>query len=176
MQLRRSAAIVGGVALVGAWIASAAGLIYSEPEPLSVQPHASATSGAASLEEDVRAQAARLRDRLGRAPNPQPGGRNPFRFEARRPVPERVVRPRAAVAEAPPAAVVTPLPIKLEGLAERDVDGTKKRIAILSIYTEIFLAAEGEIFNSRYRVKTVGTDVVEIEETVTGTLTRLAIR
>jgi hypothetical protein len=176
MQVRRSAAIVGGVALVGAWIASAAGLIYDAPEPLSIQPRASATSGAASLEEDVRAQAARLRDRLSRAPNPQPSGRNPFRFEARRPVAERSVRPKSAVVETPPAAVVAPLPMRLEGLAERDVDGTKKRIAILSIYTQVFLVGEGEIFNDRYRVTAIGTDVVEIEETVTGTLTKLAIR
>ena len=78
--------------------------------------------------------------------------------------------------EAPPAPVVTALPIKLEGLAERDVDGAKKRIAILSIFTEVFLVGEGETFNSRHRVKTIGTDVVEVEEIATGMITRLAIR
>jgi hypothetical protein len=35
---------------------------------------------------------------------------------------------------------------------------------------------EGEIFNDRYRIKAIGTDVVEIEEAATGTLTKLAIR
>ncbi|MGH9312881.1 MAG: hypothetical protein ACRD1S_06745 [Vicinamibacterales bacterium] len=176
MQVRRSAAIVGGVALVGAWLASAAGLIYSEPEPAPAQARASATSGAASLDEDVRAQAARLRDRLNRAPNPQPAGRNPFRFESRRPIVDRDARPRPAIVDVPPAPLATPLPIKLEGLAERGGDGAKKRIAILSIYTEIFLVAEGELLNGRFRVKSIGTDVVELEEVATGTLTRLAIR
>jgi hypothetical protein len=176
MQVRRSAAIVGGVALLGAWLASATGLIPGDPEPAPPQPRASATSGGASLDQEVRAQAARLRDRLHRAPNPQPAGRNPFRFESRRPSVDRAVPSRPAVVEAPSAPVVMPLPVKLEGLAEREVDGTKKRFAILSIYTEIFLVAEGETFNGRHRVKAIGADVVELEEIATGAISRLTIR
>jgi hypothetical protein len=177
MQVRRSAAIVGGVAVLGAWFASATGLIPVDSDPAPLQPRPSATSGGATLDEEVRAQAARLTDRLRRAPSPQPTSRNPFRFESRRPAPvERGVRTRPAAVEAPPAPVVTPLPIKLEGLAEREVDGVKKRIAILSIFTDVFLVAEGETFNTRHRVKTIGTDVVELEEIATGIITRLAIR
>jgi hypothetical protein len=176
MQIRRSAAIVGGVALLGAWFASATGLIPGEPAPAPIQPRASATSGGATLDEEVRAQAARLKDRLRRAPTPQPASRNPFRFESRRPALSRVTTPRPAAVETPPPPVVTALPVKLEGLAERDVDGVKKRIAILSIFSEVFLVAEGETFNTRHRVKTIGTDVVELEEIATGAITRLAIR
>jgi hypothetical protein len=176
MQVRRSAAIVGGVALLGAWFASATGLIPGEPDPAPLQMHPSATSGGATLDQEVRAQAARLKDRLQRAPTPQPAGRNPFRFEVRRPPIDRVSPPRPAVVEAPPPPVVTALPIKLEGLAEREIGGARKRIAILSIFTEVFLVAEGETLNGRHRVKAIGTDVVELEEIATGAITRLAIR
>jgi hypothetical protein len=176
MQFRRAAAIVGGVGLLGAWFASATGLIPVEPEPAPIQTRPAATSGGATLDEEVRAQAARLKDRLRRAPTPQPASRNPFRFETRRTSVDRVMSPRPAVVEAPPAPVVTALPIKLEGVAEREVDGAKKRIAILSILTEVFLVAEGETFNGRHRVRTIGPDVVELEEIATGAITRLAIR
>jgi hypothetical protein len=176
MQVRRSAAIVGGVALLGAWFASATGLIPGETDPAPLQVRPSATSGGATLDQEVRAQAARLSERLRRAPSPQPASRNPFRFEARRPVLDRVSPPRPAAVETPPPPVVTALPIKLEGLAERDVDGVKKRIAILSIFTEVFLVPEGETFNGRHRVKAITTDVVELEEIATGVVTRLAIR
>jgi hypothetical protein len=176
MQVRRSAAIVGGVAVLGAWFASATGLIPVDSDPAPVQARPAATSGGATLDQEVRAQAARLTDRLRRAPSPQPTSRNPFRFESRRPAVERSLSSRPAAIETPAAPVVTQLPIRLEGLAEREIDGVKKRIAILSIFTEVFLVPEGETFNSRHRVKTIGTDVVELEEIATGTITRLAIR
>lgn len=174
MQLRRSAAIVGGVALIGAWLASAAGLIrgvQDPPRPVVVVP----TSGAESLAEDVQAQSARLRERLNRAPSPQPDGRNPFRFEPR-PVVERRVAPAPPVPSVPPVTISTPPPLKLEGLAERDLGGRKTRIAIVSHLNEIFFAAEGETVAGGYRLKAIGADAVELEEIATGTLVRLAIR
>lgn len=177
MRIRRSAAIVGALALVGAWFASAAGLIDGDDPPVQVRPRAAATSGGATLLDDVKAQSARLRSRLSRAPSPQPSGRNPFRFQPRRATVERSAAPRPRVAETPPpAAVPAPLPLKLEGLAERETNGAVTRIAILSIYTTVFFAAEGETVQGMFRVKAIGEDVVEVEELATGRLTQLAIR
>jgi hypothetical protein len=174
MQVRRSAAIVGGVGLLGAWLASAAGLILSQPvpeQPIVAVP----TSGAESLAEEVQAQSVRLRERLTHAPSPQPGGRNPFRFAPPRPVAvERRVAPVKVVET--PAPVAAPPLLKLEGLAERDKNGVRTRIAVLSNLSEIVFAVEGDTIAGRYLVKMISADVVEIEEIGTGTITRLVVR
>lgn len=180
MRARRAAAIVGGAALIGAWLSSAAGILLDgRREPAQTATGPAATSGAETLAADVQAQAARLRDRLSHAPMPQPAGRNPFRFGARR----IAVRPavRAAVVDVPSAplaatAIPLPPPLKLEGLAEREIGGVKTRTAVLSRLGEIFFAAEGETVASRYRILAIGTDVVELQDVATGAVTRLAIR
>jgi hypothetical protein len=180
MRARRAAAIVGGVALVGAWLSSAAGILLDggrEPSQPAVGP--AATSGAETLAADVQAQAARLRDRLSRAPVPQPAGRNPFRFGARRGVERPLVRAVAidhAPAAAAPPVVAAPPPLKLEGLAEREIAGAKKRTAVLSSLGGIVFALEGDIVEGRYRVVAIGTDVVELEDLSTGGVTRLTLR
>jgi hypothetical protein len=174
MQLRRSAAIVVGGGLTGAWLASAAGLISVDTTP---QPRVVAvpTSGAETLADDVEAQSARLKERLSRAPSPKPTGRNPFRFESVRPEARRTA-PALRVAELPPPALPAPPPFRLEGIAERDVDGVRTRVAVLSSFGELFFVTEGGAVAGNYRAKSVGVDTVELEELATGTVIRLAIR
>jgi hypothetical protein len=178
MRARRAAAIVGGVALIAAWLSSAAGILLDggrEPSQPPARP--AATSGAETLAADVQAQAARLRDRLSHAPVPQPAGRNPFRFGMRRVVERRVARAAVVESEPLPApAVAAPPPLKLEGLAEREIGGAKMRTAVLSGLGEIFFVVEGDTVASRYRVLAIGIDVVELQDVASGVVTRLAIR
>jgi hypothetical protein len=175
MQLRRSAAIVVGGGLTGAWLASAAGLISVDTTP---QPRVVAvpTSGAETLADEVEAQSVRLKERLSRAPSPKPTGRNPFRFESVRPETARRTTPAIRLTELPPPALPAPPPFRLEGIAERDVDGVKTRVAVLSSFGELFFVTEGGAVAGNYRATSVGVDAVELEELATGTVIRLAIR
>jgi hypothetical protein len=177
MTPARAAAVVGGVTFVAAWLASATGLlgVRESPPPTA---RVSATSGAGTLAADVQAQAARLRERLSRAPVPQPRGRNPFRFESRRPIFNERPIVAAVVAEpAPPGPVVTTPPaLRLEGLAERDSAGGRKRIAILSGFGQVFFVAPGDTVLERYRVVAIGADAIELQDLSGGTPVRLALR
>lgn len=182
MRARRAAAIVGGAALIGAWLSSAAGILLDggreSSQPAGRHPSVAATSGAETLAADVQAQASRLRDRLSRAPVPQPAGRNPFRFGARRIADRRLVRAASfdRVPTLPPPVAAAPPPLTLEGLAEREVGGAKKRTAVLSGLGEIFFAVEGDTIATRYRVLGIGADVVELQDISTGLVTRLPLR
>jgi hypothetical protein len=175
MQLRRSAAIVVSGGLAGAWLASAAGLISVDTTP---QPRVIAvpTSGAETLADEVEAQSARLKERLSRAPSPKPTGRNPFRFESVRPETARRAAPAMSLTELPPPALPAPPPFKLEGIAERDVDGVKTRVAVLSSFGELFFVSAGADVAGNSRAKSVGVDAMALEEHATGTVIRLAIQ
>jgi hypothetical protein len=177
MSAGRAAATVGGMALMAAWLASAAGVIRGPRESVTSWADTTATTGAETLAADVQAQAARLRERLSHAPVPHPAARNPFRFQPRA-VSQRPVARAAAIIEPPPSPVAPPPPppLKLEGLAEREISGARKRIAILSRFGEIYLVPEGDTVEGRYRVVAIGADAVELEDVSTGATTRLAIR
>jgi hypothetical protein len=116
-----------------------------------------------------------LKERLSRAPSPKPAGRNPFRFESVRPETGRRAAPAIRLTELPPPALPAP-PFRLEGIAERDVDGVKTRVAVLSSLGELFFVSEGGAVAGNYRAKSVGVDAIELEELSTGTVIRLAIR
>ena len=143
----------GGGGILATWIAVS-------PQHSSV-PAASPATGlhrqvAASVPEELNAQAARLRERRGSAPL-RPSTRNPFRFSSPKPVPqpppERVVAvaTESAVAPAPAAPLLT-----LSGIATK----AGKRTAIITGAGQIYLAGEGDSVAGLYTVEKVDAEAV----------------
>jgi hypothetical protein len=176
MTAKRAAAYSGGVLLLLAWLASAAGLGRQRVTPEQV-PEPVETSGTTMLAADVQAQTARLKSRLASAPVPQNPVRNPFTFASKEAATKRVKTP--AVERDPLPVVLEPTEpaIDLVGIAEDRTPKGPIRTAIISALSgELFLVKEGESIAGRYRVKTVGVDSVELSDQVTGSVRRLALR
>lgn len=173
----RAAAYIGGALLLAAWLSSAATSLQ-EPEARP-DPRPEPTSGTDTLGADVQAQAARLRSRLAAAPVPQEPGRNPFTFAAR-PAPR--VRHAPAV-PAPPDPVATAAPVDPEpalsfvGVAEQQTaKGLVRTAMIVDATEELLMVTEGQEVAGRYLVTAITPDVVELKDTSTGAVRRLALR
>lgn len=196
MTFTRAAAIVSGGALLVAWFAVAGSTPEQELAPARDRAQSTATSGPGSLAAEVEQQAVRLRERLAQAPIPDVQPRNPFSF-----APARAVRrPASAPGGAMHAATVTPdvpavappPPLVLMGIAEEpSFEGTHRSAVIALRQAQgdsepsrgvggpgdtIYIVMEGQAFADRYKVKTIGVDAIELEDTVTGGLRRLALR
>jgi hypothetical protein len=93
-------------------------------------------------------------------------GRNIFAAEAE-PIPKPVQQvmkqpePPKMVCPGDPACPKPPIPLKFYGFASKP--GEPKKI-FLSSGDDVFVAAEGEIVNRRYRVLHIGVNSVEIED------------
>ena len=176
MTLRRAVTYVGGVSLLAAWLASAAS--YSRQADAPPPQPAPPESPTDRLVADVQAQAARLRERLASAPAPQQPIRNPFAFQQRE---VRVARRMPAAPQPLFAPMLPPPPpepaLFLAGVAEDQTPAGPVRIAMLTTRgDDVLLAKVGEMVLDRYRVTAIGADVVELHDTTTGTIRRLALR
>jgi len=106
--------------------------------------------------------------------------RNPFSFSG----PERgeadpSIRPGRGAAPdvaTPPPLDLEPIPYALVGIVTRRGDDAASRVAVLSGRGQLILVARGETVASRYLVDTVSADVVELRDTATGRVVRLALR
>lgn len=177
MSAKRAAGYLGGALLLLAWLSSAGGLMRQTPDPPAT-PRPIETSGTTTLAADVQAQTLRLKSRLAAAPAPQEPFRNPFTF-ASRALPDRRATPPRVEADAPPPTVGQPLEpaIELIGVAESESPKGVVRTAIISALSgELFLVKEGESLAGRYRVGTVLADAVELNDLLSGTVRRLALR
>jgi hypothetical protein len=176
MTPTRATAYVGLASVLVAWLAGAAVLSVttSWPEPQAPRVETSPTQ---AIADEVQAQASRLRGRLAVAPVPREPLRNPFAF-----APRTVRAEHASAAAAPkPLKPVSELPaeppLQLVGVAERETPTGVVRTAMITADSdELFMLVEGDTLGARYRVKTVGADVVELADLVTGTTRRLALR
>jgi hypothetical protein len=176
MTAKRAAAYSGGVLLLLAWLASAAGLVRQRPTA-EQSPEPVETSGTTLLAADVQAQTARLKSRLASAPSPQKPVRNPFSFVPKEAAPRRVTT--APVEPEPLPAVLEPVEpaIDLVGIAEDQTPKGLVRTAIISALSgDLFLVKEGELIAGRYRVRTVGADSAELSDQLTGAVRRLTLR
>ncbi len=180
MTFTRAAAIVSGGALLIAWLAVAGSTPEQDALPVGDRPHSAPTSGPGSLAAEVEQQAVRLRERLAQAPTPDAQPRNPFAFGQ-----PRAARPRAVTAAVADPAVVTsetpavvPVPpLVLMGIAEEpSFEGIHRTAVIGGAGDELYIVMEGQSFADRYKVKTIGLDAIELEDTLTGGLRRLALR
>jgi len=176
MSSRRAIAYIGGASLLLAWLAAASGDVR-RPRPVRVPSQPGDAAVLESIASDVQAQADRLRHRLALAPAPTPV-RNPFAFEMRD---ARAARrasapmPAAAFDEAPPVPR-EPL-LALIGIAEQNTEKGLVRTAMISATgDDLLMVTEGQTVAVRYRVTTIGTDVVELKDLMTGATRRLALQ
>jgi hypothetical protein len=181
MTITRAAAIVTGGALLVAWFAVAGSAPEQDAAPVRDRAQSTATSGPGSLAAEVEQQAVRLRERLAQAPLPDVQPRNPFSFApARAPrrlasAPSGTVQAATVTSEAPPVA--PPPPLALMGIAEEpSFEGTHRTAVIGGANDAVYIVMEGQTFAERYKVTAIGADAVELQDTVTGGLRRLALR
>lgn len=175
MTSRRAIAYFGGASLMLAWLAVASG-DARRPRQVRAPSQPGDAAVLATIATDVQAQAARLRQRLATAPAPAGPLRNPFAFEAPRVrAGHRAQAPIVAPAEVPvpPAEPV----LVLIGIAEQAGAAGRVRTAMISNGTDdLLMVAEGQAIGERYRVMTIGADVVELKDVTTGATRRLALQ
>jgi len=94
--------------------------------------------------------------------------RNIFQYQtAAPPIPKPVANPvtkpgeKTAVAPPPPPSI----PLKYYGYAHKPSETAKRAFFVDG--EEIFIAAEGEIVNKRYKILKIGVNTVEVEDQVT---------
>lgn len=177
MTLRRVAVYIAGATLLAAWLSSADSLTTRRQAP---PPEARVgTEPADDLAREVRDEVRRLRTRLAPTSRPQAPLRDPFRFGAggAPDPPSHAVRLLASAGALPPAQPEIPEPLlELVGIAEERRGEDRVRTAmIVSGDDELVMAAPGETILGRYRVLTVGTEGVELSDTLTGSSRRLVL-
>ena len=165
MKPTRLTGFVAGGALLGAWLATAAG---TREAPAVVVTPASrpALEQSETLVADVQAQTARLRERLAGAPAPLEPSRNPFTFQS---TPRRERTDSAALVDPEPASVLT-VPVAappaaeftLIGVAESQTPDGLRRTAIIAGAGQLYMVSQDELVGSQYRVIAVGADAVEL--------------
>lgn len=176
MSPTRAAAYIGALSLFAAWLASAAGVIWQPRAPRPAPRSPVGTSGEA-VAFDVQAQADRLHRRLSTAPVPRQPARNPFVFKSRE-------QPRRASQRVSPPVVETPAPIvqiepelSLIGVAEQKGPSGMVRIAMIQgPAQELLMVKGGDTIVGRYKVTAVGADAIELTDTATGHVRRLALK
>ncbi len=172
----RAAAYLGCATILAAWLASAAGVGEHRLGSPDTDPQPVQSTGTETLADDVRAQAVRLRAHLAAAPIPQRPARNPFAFASRPSAPRAA--PAVRIASPPPVPTVFPEPIlSLVGIAaDQTVDGLVRTAIITAEGGEMFMVKVGEFIGARYKVESIGTDIVELSDRANGTFRRLALR
>ncbi len=180
MTMRRAALYGIGGTLLLAYLAAA----DSEPRQLAPPVRESARHTPQEmgpvdpLAANIRAQAAKLRERLAAAPLPDVHGRNPFGF-APAPEPHPGAAPRGTHAAAVDAASLPPPDpeLTLMGVAEDTPNGEVKRTAIIGGANDaLYMVVQGQTVADRYRVTAIGPDIVELKDLLTGGYRRLAMR
>jgi hypothetical protein len=177
MRPSRVAAWIVGVGLLGAWLASAAG-ISRAPRAIRAPGRAPEAVAFDSLAADVQAQTGRLRARMASAPAPEAAVRNPFTLSE----PPRRIRqtqaPEPIVLQTvvAPAAELEPV-LALIGVAEDTGPKGLLRTAMISgPQNDLMMVTAGQQILGMYEVVAVGTDVVELKHLTSGAVRRLALR
>ncbi|CAN5889729.1 hypothetical protein BH18ACI5_BH18ACI5_19850 [soil metagenome] len=175
MRASRVAAWIGFTGLLGAWLASAAGLPRNPPRVPAARRPADAVL-LDQLATDVQSQTDRLRTRLAAAPAPTAAIRNPFSFSA--PPAVRLSRPAVVAPSNLPVVLPEPEPmLELIGIAGDRGTGTLVRTAIISgPASELIMVTPGQRILGLYDVVAVGVDAVELKHVTSGALRHLALR
>jgi len=90
-------------------------------------------------------------------------GRNIFSLTAPPPVIEQVAAPIRPVDAGPPPPPPKP-PINLKFYGYETAKSGKKRVFLVNPNQDVFIAAEGDVVDRRYRVVKIGTNSVQIED------------
>lgn len=170
----RALAVFGGVVALGGWLAANAGVWLERPAPALADPVAEATSEIGSLAASVGRGVQRLR---ARPPQPPPlvPGRNPFRFTERPQRAQEPVQARPALSTALTPSPVAP-DLRLVGVAEDPGPDGPVRTAVLSGLDQLFFVKPGDRFAGHFRVLSVGSDTIQLEDTAEGVVLTLTLR
>lgn len=179
MTRDRLALLVTSSALLVSWLSSPAW--PTTPATSQPLPPPDVTTPQEPVEElafDVARETERLRERMASVPTPRRGGRDPFRFQASRPAISRPLPQYAApVARAVPEETIAPTRpvLKLIGVAERQAPDGPIRTAILSGASDVYILAIGDTVLGRFTVTAIEPEAVELTETITSAVARLAL-
>ena len=151
-----------------------------EAGPQATAAHDARVDASVAVAFDVERETQRLRQHVTETPGPRRSGRDPFAFASRRvEAPDRRAVPRLAVASTPASSEVaaeSPLPLKLIGVAERTTGESLVRTAVLSGHADVLLVGVGDEVMGRYTVAAIAAEAVELTDTATGRVVRLALR
>ena len=174
VNIKTTATIVTTGGALAAWLAGGVPANHSAaPLPFAQRsPAPTIDARTAALETEI----GRLHDRLRPSTTPLAPGRNLFRFHA------PAVAPSAAPAPPLPAPAIAPPPeptapaMRLIGIAEDPGADGPVRIAFISTGGQLFNVKEGETILGRYRIAKITSDVVELTDTIDGSIKRFALR
>jgi len=171
--VKRFAAIV---AFAGAVIVSTRILAPAAPPAAKSLPSTADVAfiqQAAPMIDRVNTEVDRLRERLAAPPAYPAPTRDPFRF-GNRAEPSRP-KPAESIAAAPiePAAPPAPVLPRLVGIATSTVD--QIRTAILTVGEDVQMLKIGDTV-SKLVIRGIGTDVVDLEDPITGRWFRLSLQ
>ena len=160
------AIVVGGLAVVYSLYGAAA---RREPTAPTLAARVPADARGDALTHEI----ARLHRR--QEPDAAPRrGRDVFRFAA--PPQAARIMPRAL----PPPSDAAPVPprpaLRLIGVAEDSASGSPVRMAIISAPDQLYMVKEGERVASRYGVKRISSDVVELVDSGDASALRLVLK
>ncbi len=180
MTRDRLALLLTSSALLVSWLSVPASPTPGTAPPRPATPAvASPPDRAVELAGEVARETDRLGQRLAEAPRPSRRGRDPFAVAPiAAPTPARRLRHLPPPVEALPAdgaPIGSPLALRLIGIAERHAGETVQRTAILSGQSDVYIVTTGDQVLGRFAVVAVGADAVELRETATDLLVRLAL-
>lgn len=170
-----------GVALLAAWLSSAAGTVPSAPvtaTPVGVGVASAQSVTPTPARLDFEREVARLASRLETAPRPRNPVRNPFTLTARSRAtspPARAVAATPGPAPAVADTVATEPVMSLAGIGVERTPYGRRRTAILSANGRVFLARIGDEVMGRFQVRAVTDDAVELFDLRDGTPLRLTL-
>jgi hypothetical protein len=176
MTIKRATLYIGAASLLVAWFSSAAS-VSLQRHPRTVRPAAPEDAAFAEVAATVQSRARRLQERLASAATPQQPARNPFAFKRAEAPPPRARTIAAAVAPVETTAVTPPEPaLSLIGVAEHQKPQGVVRTAMIATATQdLILAVVDDVVAQRYKVVAIGADAIELADSVTGTVRRLAL-
>lgn len=169
-----SALLLGGGVLLTTWVVSPAA-----PVPIATPVTAAdlaAVDQQAPIIAEVEAQVARLRQRLENPPQFPPPSRDPFRF-GRRPEPAspKTSASPVAVPADQPAEVAAPELPRIVAMMVTATDGGLLRAAVLSVGDDVQIVKPGDVV-SRFVVRSIAADAIELVDPVSKTTFRVVLR
>ena len=161
---KRTVLLVLVLGALAAWLAAASTSGVRRTPPFVAKSSAIDRRGAA-----LAAEIERLHERLRPTAAPE-YNRNLFQFAPRAVAPLPVAAPPPVAALVPPTPVEPPF--KLIGIAEDS--GT--RTAILSSPAQLLMVKDGDPVSSKYRVRDISADAIELSDTTDGSILRLTLK
>jgi hypothetical protein len=143
-------------------------------KPAVIAADLAAIDQARPIVDEVNAQVDRMRERLASPPAYPAPTRDPFRFGKRAdPAPPKPAAPAPApvFSESTPAPPVLP---RLIAIALTTTEGVAQRTAALALGDDLRIVKPGETM-ARFVVHSIGADVVELIDPLTGATYRVSL-